>query len=292
MIFYVREMSWFVAAGRLSCPAIVDVDDFAEVVLDRWLDVNKNDRGDSIGRLEAGRMRRRSALLRRQHLIVARSGARRLVVSAADARRVPGANADIVPNAYPPTTEPGGVPLHERRNVLLFVGMHLYAPNDDAARWFVQAVLPLVVDHIPDAEFRIVGRANDRLFALNSNPNVTVTGPVDDVKDELSMARAVVVPLRVGGGSRIKILEAMASEVPVVSTTIGAEGLEVRPGTHALIADTPGELAEACVRALRLGADVTNMVEAGARLARQHSPEVIARRVQDIAAEVGRPAER
>jgi len=290
LVLFVREMSWFIAGDAVTCPTIVDVDDFAEVVLQRWLDVGKNDRGEPITTREAARMRRRIRVLRNQHQSVARSGTRRLVVSATDAARVPGASSEVVPNAYPAATAPGDRPLQRRRNVLLFVGMHLYAPNADAAGWFATSVLPIIARQVPDVEFRIVGRADERVTALNALPHVSVTGPVADVGDELSCARAAVIPLRVGGGSRIKILEAMASSVPVVSTTIGAEGLDLRSGEHAFIADSAEELAAACVRVLQLDSEVEQMTRAARELAHQYAPDVIADRVRRIAGNVMRPA--
>lgn len=99
-------------------------------------------------------------------------------------------------------------------------------------------------------------------------------------------ARTVVVPLRVGGGSRIKIREAMASAVPVVSTTIGAEGLELEPGRHAFIADSPDTFAAACVRALQLNDDVEEMITAALERAGQYAPEVVSTRMQQVAQDI------
>jgi glycosyltransferase involved in cell wall biosynthesis len=85
---------------------------------------------------------------------------------------------------------------------------------------------------------------------LDDRPSVTVTGQVPDITAELSQADVIVIPLRYASGTRVKILEAFAHRVPVVSTTVGAEGLEVRPGTHLLVADDAGGIAEACARLL------------------------------------------
>ena len=128
---------------------------------------------------------------------------------------------------------------------MTMVGDFHYQPNFDAAWWFARRVLPLVrVDH-PDAEFRLVGRGDD-LGALDREPGVVLRGRVDDISAELREADFEVVPLRSGGGTRVKVLEAFAHRLPVVSTTIGCEGLDVVDGVHVLLADEPSTFARAC----------------------------------------------
>jgi sugar transferase (PEP-CTERM/EpsH1 system associated) len=136
---------------------------------------------------------------------------------------------------------------------IIFVGSMDWMPNQDGILFFVRHVLPLIRKQVPTATLTIVGRrpARSILRLAQQNPGVVVTGTVEDVRPYLRRARLCVVPLRIGGGTRIKIFEAMASAVPVVSTTIGAEGLPVRDGTDLLIADQPQEFAAACVRLLK-----------------------------------------
>ena len=98
---------------------------------------------------------------------------------------------------------------------------------------------------------RIVGEAPADVQRLGSDPNVTVVGYVDDLDRELERCDVAIVPLRIGTGTRLKILEAFAHALPVVATTIAADGLDVVPGEHLLIADTPSEFAAACVRAVQ-----------------------------------------
>jgi glycosyltransferase involved in cell wall biosynthesis len=127
-----------------------------------------------------------------------------------------------------------------------------YQPNVDAVRFFAREVLPLIHGKFPEARFVIVGRSpSPGVQELNDGTKIVVTGTVPEVEPYLQHAMVVVAPLRVGGGTRIKILEAMAHQRPVVATRIGAEGLEVESGKHLLIADTAPGLADACICLLR-----------------------------------------
>ncbi|HWP59899.1 MAG TPA: glycosyltransferase [Candidatus Acidoferrales bacterium] len=135
---------------------------------------------------------------------------------------------------------------------LVFVGSMDWVPNQDAVRYFVKEIFPAVRRRVPDSVLTVVGRNPPASIARLERevPAVQVTGTVADVRPYLQRARAVVVPLRVGGGTRIKIFEAMASGAPVVSTSVGAEGLPLENGREILLADTPEAFASACVRVL------------------------------------------
>jgi glycosyltransferase involved in cell wall biosynthesis len=129
---------------------------------------------------------------------------------------------------------------------LTFIGSLDWRPNQDALRWFLGEIWPLVRSGISDVEMTVVGRRPPRWIAgLCEANDVRLHADAPDVRPHLADASAVVVPLRIGGGSRLKILEAMAAGRCVVSTSIGAEGLEVRHGEHLSIADTPAGFAEA-----------------------------------------------
>jgi polysaccharide biosynthesis protein PslH len=156
------------------------------------------------------------------------------------------------------------------RGRLLFFGKLDYFPNLDALRWLAEEIMPRVRAARPDAELRVVGRgANDEIRALCTGANgMTLVGAVDDVRPELAAAEAVVVPLRVGGGTRLKILEALAAGRPIVSTTIGAEGIALAPGRDILIADDADALAKAALSLLD-DADLRERVgDAGQRAVR------------------------
>jgi glycosyltransferase involved in cell wall biosynthesis len=132
---------------------------------------------------------------------------------------------------------------------LLFFGAMNYYPNQDGIRFFVEQVLPLIVRRRPTAKLWIVGPGSDDLKPLRG-PHVEVTGFVDAVEPYIDRAAAVVVPLRLGGGTRLKIVEAMAKAKAIVSTKIGAEGIDVRHQEHALLADEPQAFADEVERVL------------------------------------------
>jgi glycosyltransferase involved in cell wall biosynthesis len=135
---------------------------------------------------------------------------------------------------------------------LVFTGDMGWLPNEDAIAYFAGEILPIIQRSIPDVTLWAVGRSPTRkvLSIAKKNPAVRVTGAVDDIRPHVHRAAAYVVPLRIGGGTRIKIFEAMAMGMPVVSTTVGAEGLPVRDGEHILLADSPNEFACQTIRLL------------------------------------------
>ena len=130
---------------------------------------------------------------------------------------------------------------------LVFTGSMDWMPNEDAIHFFVDQILPRLRARVPDVTLTVVGRnppAGIRALA-DADPALRVTGSVPDVRPYIERAAAFIVPIRVGGGTRLKIFEAMAMERPVVSTTIGAEGLPVRDGVDTLLADEPQAFADA-----------------------------------------------
>jgi sugar transferase (PEP-CTERM/EpsH1 system associated) len=134
---------------------------------------------------------------------------------------------------------------------LVFTGSMDWLPNVDGVLYFCRDILPLVRQSCPDVTFTIVGRApTHTVRKLAEEEGVEVTGRVDDVRPYLADAAAYVVPLRIGGGTRLKIFEAMAAGRAVVSTSVGAEGLPTESGRHLLLADNPGAFAQAVVRLL------------------------------------------
>ena len=163
---------------------------------------------------------------------------------------------------------------------LLFVGSMDWMPNDEGIRWFAAEVFTRVQQQIPEAKLTIVGRlpsAAMRALAAQ-NPAIEVTGTVPDVRPYLQRAALSVVPLRIGGGTRLKIYEAMAAGTPIVSTTIGAEGLPVRHGEHLRLADSPVEQAAAIVQLLRQPAEARRLADnARAYVERHCSWDAVAR---------------
>jgi len=166
--------------------------------------------------------------------------------------------------------QPGGYGIREDRH-LVFTGSMDWMPNEDGIMFFADRVMPLLRQRLPGVRLSVVGRApTPRLLALaDSHDDITVTGRVPDVRPWLARASAAIVPLRVGGGTRLKIYEAMAMECPVVSTTIGAEGLPLIAGEHLLVADDPEGLAEACSTLLLAPDHAREMAASAARYVRE-----------------------
>lgn len=141
---------------------------------------------------------------------------------------------------------------HPHTADLVFVGSMDWLPNIDGMLWFAAEILPRIRISRPDCSVAIVGRRPDaRLLALAAaDPNITVTGTVDDVRPWLWGASAAILPLRIGGGTRMKVYEAMAARIPMVSTTVGMEGLACVPGRDIVIGDSPDDFARECLRLL------------------------------------------
>lgn len=140
----------------------------------------------------------------------------------------------------------------EQPNTLVFTGSMDYMPNEDGICYFMEQILPRVRFHLPNVALLVVGRRpSPRLLKLATmTPGVEVTGAVEDIRPYVQRGSVYVVPLRVGSGTRLKIFEAMAMGKAVVSTSVGAEGLPVRPEQDILIADTPDAFANDVVRLL------------------------------------------
>lgn len=165
---------------------------------------------------------------------------------------------------------------HEAR--IVFTGLMNHPPNADAAVYFARDILPEVQTVVPDAEFFIVGRdPAAEVLALRGLPGVHVTGEVEDIRPYIAEATVFVVPLRYGSGARQKILEAWAMEKCVVSTTIGAEGLDYEDGKNIIIADDKRTMAESIVRLIR-HPELRNQVRHAGRslVLTRHHPQRIA----------------
>jgi len=137
-------------------------------------------------------------------------------------------------------------------NSIVFTGSMDWLPNQDAIRYFVEEIMPAIKKARPHVTLTVVGRNPDSaLLELSKRDrSISVTGRVDDVRPYIERAAVYVVPLRVGSGTRLKIFEAMAMEKAIVSTTVGAEGLAVRPGVELILADSPAGFAESVVKVL------------------------------------------
>ena len=152
---------------------------------------------------------------------------------------------DVIPNGVDVSLY-SSIPRDPKPNTLIFTGAFSYHPNYEAMQWFLGEVYPHIQAQVPDVHLLITGKHGN--LPLPTMENVTLTGFVDDIRPLIAGAWASIVPLHTGGGTRLKILEAMALGTPVVATSKGAEGLEAEVGTHLLVADTPEDFAQTIIR--------------------------------------------
>jgi glycosyltransferase involved in cell wall biosynthesis len=134
------------------------------------------------------------------------------------------------------------------QNTLIFPGSIRFYANHDAVTWFLDEIFPIIVSEIPDVRLNITG--NHEGVSLPHNPGVSFTGHLEDIKLAIASSWISLAPIRLGGGTRLKILESMSLGTPVVSTSKGAEGLDVAHEKHILIADTPQQFAGEVIRLL------------------------------------------
>jgi polysaccharide biosynthesis protein PslH len=191
--------------------------------------------------------------------------------------RFPGADVHVIPNgvdtsyystALSRTSNHGDDDISDRRSIL-FVGSMDYHANINGVEWFTREVWPSISARNPALDFVIAGRNPGPGIRDLASGRVRVTGTVDDVRPLYGSAAAVVVPLHVGSGTRLKILEAMAAGVPVISTALGAEGIDCRHDVDLLIADTAEEMTASIERILSSSELRRRLVESARRLVRR-----------------------
>ncbi|MGH2663997.1 MAG: glycosyltransferase family 4 protein [Actinomycetota bacterium] len=254
------DLAW---VGRALChaaigdhvlaPTVVDLDDLEDQRIGAWLEIAA---GEGETNASTGGLRRwasravNTANVRRwrelQHR-TASSVESVVVCSELDRLRLRAPNAAVIPNGYAEPVRPLGRVEVAAPPTLMLAGALGWAPNVDAARFLAAEVFPRLRARIPGAQLRIVGEHDDRVEDLRSLEGVTLAGFVPDMAAELLRADVVAVPIRFGSGTRVKILEAFAHRIPVVSTTLGCEGLDVIPGRHLLVADDAEAFARACM---------------------------------------------
>lgn len=251
LIWLDREKMWLTAEGLVPGRTVVDVDDLEDVVLERWLAIDRDPDGGALNPQRRVELESLVGYWRSVHFSVAQAADMLVFSSRRDRDRFAFPASHVVPNTY--EREPDGdesVVPDLPGEVILFQGWLEWNANEDAALWFAEHVLPRIRSARPQATLVLVGKPSPAVAALARLDGVLVTGEVPRVTPYLARARLVVVPLRVGGGTRIKILEAFAHGVPVISTRIGCEGLAVNHGDHLMITDEPGDFAAQVVNLL------------------------------------------
>ena len=218
------------------------------------------------------------------HVIAVSEHDKKLMAAWADPARITVVPTGVDTGQFSPSQSPG-----REKPLVVFVGAMDWEPNVDAAKYFCAEIWPLVLAKVPEAKFRIVGRNPDRRVQVLAGASVEVTGRVPSVVEHLREAAVVVVPLRVGGGTRLKIYEAMAVGKAVVSTTVGAEGLDVHHGQDMILADSPASFAESVIRLLSDADLRSRQGRAAAELAANYGWPRIARKFGEVLQElVGR----
>ena len=272
------DVVWFSTAATFSWmgrprlgPTIVDLMDLEDVKARQTSSLLRKERSE--GGLRQTAIQKSRALANRMNAhdwkVFQRSVAaevdRVILCSDDDVRRSGLSNAVAVPNTYGRPERSLG-----RREVgtpptILFQGSLHYGPNIDGVDWLIDDVAPRLWEQLPGAQIRLVGTTSPGVEKRHRPPDVVVAGRVPDIEPELARADVAVVPLRIGSGTRLKILESFAHRIPVVSTTIGADGLDVEDGVHLLLADGPEDFARACRRLIEDRALARRLVDAAER---------------------------
>ncbi len=212
---------------------------------------------DPVARTESERLRAlEGSIFRQVDSVITPSDAEAPMIS----QLAPNTRVDVVP-AYVSKPSLGGA--ETRREKLIFVGGFGHSPNVDAARHLVGEVMPLVWSAEPEAQLMLVGSDPTADVLRLAGDRVTVTGFVPELAPYFAQSRASINPIRFGAGVKGKIVSSLEAGVPVVTTSMGAEGLNLVSGENALIADDPGDIAAAAVRLLRDDSLVESLASAG-----------------------------
>jgi glycosyltransferase involved in cell wall biosynthesis len=245
--------------GSLSIPSVLFQHNVESEIWRRHAATAGNPAKNMMYRMEFRKMLRyeRAAVCKFQHVIAVSENDRSLMTRWVDGDRVTVVPTGVDLAQYQP--DPAASDANASAPLITFVGAMDWEPNVDGVEYFCGEVWPQIKAEVPQARFRIVGRNPDRRvqkWASNSaNPNddgsIEVTGRVPSIVEHLRQSAVVVVPLRIGGGTRLKIYEAMATGKAVVSTTVGAEGLDVHHGRDIILADDPRSFAQAVIMLFR-----------------------------------------
>lgn len=247
-LVYCDHLSMGEYARRLGLPIVYDAHNVEYALLQRFAGTRPDPVTRAAAAVEWRRVRDYEAdLCRRSRLVFVVSDVDRRALAALSGSGVPFVEVPIAVDAA--STPP--IAALSRSPRLLFLGGLHWPPNADALLTFVREMWPQVRAARPDATLTSVGRDDHPSAAeCRSAPGVHLTGWVPEIDPFVQESRVLVVPMRAGSGMRVKILEAMARGLPVVSTSVGCEGIDVEPGTHVLVADTPDAFAGAVLRVL------------------------------------------
>ncbi len=294
LVWYFGLRPWVLAGGYDSAPTVLDFSDLEDQKIAARLAVPADRPVGTVSKLRARAGRAFSAEERRRwqrtQLEAASRVSATVVCSDLDRQRAVTAGMAaprVVPNGYRSVDQPVGRTAVRTPPTVLFQGTLRYPPNAQAARFLVDEIGPLLRALVPDIRIRLVGVTTPAIAALEDPPRVTFAGRVPDIETELAGADLIVVPIRFGSGTRVKILEAFAERIPVVSTALGAEGLEAKDGIHLLLADDADGIATACHRVLVDQGLRTRLVDNAHRLfSERFRDEIVEQAVAQVAGDV------
>lgn len=276
------ESPWLVnQVGKSGAPTILDTHNVESAIARTLADTDMRRVHRMRWKWEAAKTdRAEAAAVRAADVVVACSDDDAAALEKLGARRTL-----VVPNGIDTAALAHGWPASEP--VLLYVGHFGYRPNEAAAIELVDLVLPRVRESVPDARVHLVGRQPSAQLLRRASEAVRVFGDVPDVTEHLRQARVVVVPLRAGSGTRLKVLEAMAAGIPVVTTSLGGAGIAFEPGRHALVGESCDELADLTARVLVDDELARDLSLEGRRLVEEHYDwSVVARPLLALHAEL------
>jgi glycosyltransferase involved in cell wall biosynthesis len=266
--------------GCLNIPSVLFQHNVESEIWRRHADTADNPAKKMIYGMEFRKMLsyERAAVCKFQHVIAVSENDRALM-----ARWVDGDRITVVPTGVDLAQyRPAATQSNTATPLITFVGAMDWEPNVDGVEYFCSEVWPTIKAEVPHARFRIVGRNPDRRVQKWASDSIEVTGRVPSVVEHLHESAVVIVPLRIGGGTRLKIYEAMATAKAVVSTTIGAEGLDVHHGRDIMLADDPRSFAQAVIILLRDGALRQRYEQAAAETAARYDWPAIGEHFSEV----------
>jgi glycosyltransferase involved in cell wall biosynthesis len=279
LVWFSRIRSYSISRGLPHCPILVDFDDLTDQLISSLISDRIERRGviRAAPRTILGVIERRRWTRRQQQ--IAREVDRVTVCSDEDRAHLGATNCTVVRNGV-------RIPRSTRRlpddsdPMFLFVGSLEYEPNRLAVEWMAFEVLPLIRRRHPTASLVVVGHDNTVSDGLRNAPGVTLVGYARDLDGYYARTTVAVAPLHSGGGTRLKVIEAMARSVPLVSTSLGCYGLGLTHDQELLIADSPEDFAAACVAIFESRELADRLARAGeARYVEHHTAEVAIRDV-------------
>lgn len=239
--------------GRLNTPSVLFQHNVESEIWRRHAETAGNPAKKMMYRMEFRKMLRyeRSVVRKFQHVIAVSENDRSLMMKWVDGDRITVVPTGVDLAQYAPDADAPKISAPESAPLVTFIGAMDWEPNVDGVEYFCNEIWPAIKTEVPEARFRIVGRNPVRRVQKWASDSIEVTGRVPSVVEHLRESAVLIVPLRIGGGTRLKIYEAMASAKAVVSTSIGAEGLDVQHGRDIMLADNARAFSQAVTVLLR-----------------------------------------